>query len=495
MKLKWRLMYEGPRLSHLLAKHIFLYPYFSRKLEKLVGFQDQNYLWYSDTKDNLHGGYYTIKDMSSAKKHGLNFFSYKKKYLKWIRKQNELQIQAKTLMKKYQFEKNINKIPKNKILELIPEITRIRANIFVYVLSCQPQCTEGLADELNDLIRSKVKDEDKAKDVFIKLTAPEKKSFFSNEELDWLDIIIKAKKGKEVDSSVKEHYNKYFLIPASDRTEPWNLKHFNKLLEDSLKSDEDFEKKREELYDKYENSLDIKKSIIKNHKLSKKAEELGSKIAKIGFYRFLTSFYGRWLGYYLVLVCRRFAPELNLTFEELSSCNEDELMNLLSGKESVSKEELSKRALAQTILIKDGHIQIHYGEEAIQVKKAELEEIDYKSIKEVKGEIANLGKVRGRAFVFYWNDDINKKIHEMPEDSIIVAPQTHPAYMPAIRKCKGLAVDEGGITGHAAIVSRELNKPCVIGLHHITKVVKTGDLIEIDGDNGIVRKLQSEFTE
>jgi len=97
--------------------------------------------------------------------------------------------------------------------------------------------------------------------------------------------------------------------------------------------------------------------------------------------------------------------------------------------------------------------------------------------------------VRGKAFVFYWSDNISKKVHRMPIGSILVAPQTHPTYMPAIRLAAGLVCDEGGVTGHAAIVSRELNKPCVIGVHIGTKVIKTGDEIEIDGDRGIVKVL------
>ncbi len=72
----------------------------------------------------------------------------------------------------------------------------------------------------------------------------------------------------------------------------------------------------------------------------------------------------------------------------------------------------------------------------------------------------------------------------------MVAPQTHPTYMPAIRNAKALVCDEGGVTGHAAIVSRELNKPCVIGLHIATKIIKTGDEIEVDANSGVVRILK-----
>jgi phosphoenolpyruvate synthase/pyruvate phosphate dikinase len=317
------------------------------------------------------------------------------------------------------------------------------------------------------------------KDLFIKLSAPEKKSFFTNEQLDWLDILIHAR-----EQEIENHYNKYSLIPASDRTEPWTLDHFKQLYEDDMQSGENFLQKKKNLESKY--TID-KELIVAKHNVPKEAREIGSLVAEIGHYRFLTSFYGRWLGYYLVLICRRFAPELDLTFEELSSCNEKELITYLETGKGVSKRELTNRALAQTIVMENGEVKIFFGRQAIKQRQNKLAEIDYSKLKTIKGEIANLGKVQGKAYVFYWNDDISKKIQDMPKDSILVAPQTHPIYMPAISRAKALVTDEGGVTGHAAIVSRELDKPCVIGLHIITKVVKTGDIIEVDADNGMVK--------
>jgi len=58
-----------------------------------------------------------------------------------------------------------------------------------------------------------------------------------------------------------------------------------------------------------------------------------------------------------------------------------------------------------------------------------------------------------------------------------------------IKKCGALVTDEGGMACHASIISRELKKPCVIGTHNATKVLKDGDIVEVDADKGIVRKL------
>lgn len=59
-----------------------------------------------------------------------------------------------------------------------------------------------------------------------------------------------------------------------------------------------------------------------------------------------------------------------------------------------------------------------------------------------------------------------------------------------MRKAGAIVTDEGGITCHAAIVSRELGKPCVIGTKIATKVLKDGDEVEVDAEQGIVRILR-----
>ncbi len=56
-----------------------------------------------------------------------------------------------------------------------------------------------------------------------------------------------------------------------------------------------------------------------------------------------------------------------------------------------------------------------------------------------------------------------------------------------MKKAIGFITDEGGITCHAAIVAREMNKHCIIGTKIVTKVLKDGDLVEVDADKGVVK--------
>ena len=68
---------------------------------------------------------------------------------------------------------------------------------------------------------------------------------------------------------------------------------------------------------------------------------------------------------------------------------------------------------------------------------------------------------------------------------------TMPDYVPAMNMAAGFVTDEGGLSCHAAIVAREMKKPCVIGTKTATKKIKDGDLIEVDANNGVVRIIKS----
>lgn len=63
-------------------------------------------------------------------------------------------------------------------------------------------------------------------------------------------------------------------------------------------------------------------------------------------------------------------------------------------------------------------------------------------------------------------------------------------FVPILSKVSAIVTDEGGITCHAAIISREMNIPCVIGTRSATKAFKDGDIVRVDADNGTVTKVR-----
>lgn len=79
-----------------------------------------------------------------------------------------------------------------------------------------------------------------------------------------------------------------------------------------------------------------------------------------------------------------------------------------------------------------------------------------------------------------------KEISKVKEGDVLVAKMTSPDYVPAMKKAAAIVTDEGGQTSHAAIVSRELGIPCVVGSQHATEKLKEGMLITVDGSEGNV---------
>ena len=105
------------------------------------------------------------------------------------------------------------------------------------------------------------------------------------------------------------------------------------------------------------------------------------------------------------------------------------------------------------------------------------------AVNEVKGRTAFKGFARGVVKVVRLNSEADK----VKEGDIIVSPMTVPDLVSAMKRAAAIVTDEGGVTCHAAIISRELKKPCIIGTKVATKVFKDGDLVEVDANKGIVR--------
>lgn len=105
--------------------------------------------------------------------------------------------------------------------------------------------------------------------------------------------------------------------------------------------------------------------------------------------------------------------------------------------------------------------------------------------KTLSGRPAYPGKVKGRVRMVFGQKDF----HKMKKGDILFAPNTRPEYVPVMKMAGAIVTEEGGVTSHAAIVSRELRKPCIVGAQGIMAVIADGDIVEVDADKGIVSKI------
>lgn len=165
----------------------------------------------------------------------------------------------------------------------------------------------------------------------------------------------------------------------------------------------------------------------------------------------------------------------------------NEMVRLIEG--SVSEDELSKfrsRMNGCFLLGETVHDGLDSLDNFLASQHLELERVKDESIQEMRGTVAFPGCVQGKVKIIDGSRDIEK----ITEGDILVTQMTNPKYVPAIKVSAAIVTDEGGALCHAAIVARELKKPCIIGTKVATQVLHDGDLIEVDANNGIVRIIE-----
>jgi pyruvate, water dikinase len=103
---------------------------------------------------------------------------------------------------------------------------------------------------------------------------------------------------------------------------------------------------------------------------------------------------------------------------------------------------------------------------------------------DIVGQCGCSGFARGLARVVGEKDVANASIGS---DEILVCRFTSPDFLPLMTRAAAVVTDVGGVLSHAAIVCRALKKPCVIGTRVGTSTIRTGDDIQVDGANGVIR--------
>ena len=151
--------------------------------------------------------------------------------------------------------------------------------------------------------------------------------------------------------------------------------------------------------------------------------------------------------------------------------------------------DLARKRINNVIFVnsKNGKIlEVIIGKKAKQHLSKYTEKIS--KANEVKGIVGSVGSksiLKGRIRRMLTAAEASK----MKKGEILLTAMTSPDFVPAMRKAAAVVTDEGGLTCHAAIVSRELGISSIIGTRIATSIFKDGDLVELDTNKGIVKKI------
>ncbi len=196
--------------------------------------------------------------------------------------------------------------------------------------------------------------------------------------------------------------------------------------------------------------------------------------------------YNQIADHYHFLFLREASRRLPLSLKELTHTLPEEFMSFLSGQK-ININILKERKENCLIINTPAKHYILTGPEAGRINDKLYSKAKNLSADMLKGAIASLGRAKGNVRVIMGPQDFYK----MQKGNILVTSMTRPEFVPVMKLAGAIVTDEGGVTCHAAIISRELGIPCIIGTKIATKVLKDGDLVEVDANNGVIKILKN----
>ncbi len=181
------------------------------------------------------------------------------------------------------------------------------------------------------------------------------------------------------------------------------------------------------------------------------------------------------------------ARRMSLKLEDMSYLLESEILDFLDNGNKVTLSVTSERKKGFAIYFTPQRKIVCKSGEGVKTALEHLGIVaDEKISESIKGTPASLGMAKGAVKIVKGVADLGK----VNKGDILVAVATHPDYIVAMQKAVAIVTDEGGITSHAAIVSREMGIPCIVGTKNATRSLKDGDVVEVDAKTGTVRKIR-----
>lgn len=291
-------------------------------------------------------------------------------------------------------------------------------------------------------------------------------------------------KGKALDQTLARHTKKYRHLSLHN-------------IDDEFFNEEYYRNRVKNFQESQKEYKDMLETITSADQEAKQATEMIKK-SKLPFWIKNRINFVRWFMYirtasidYMMMVNGAYKPVissmaklfdlpvdgvLHMTFEEMVS-------SVRRRKLPVPRRQIMDRTQnGYAYLIAPHGSYLVTGKEIDDLRSLVVPEENKEEVKSIQGQTAFKGKATGVARVII----DRRNASELKPGEILVTTMTSPEFVPAMKISAGIITNEGGILCHAAIMSRELRKPCVIGTKIATDIIKTGQRITLDADKGMV---------
>ncbi len=335
---------------------------------------------------------------------------------------------------------------------------------------------------------------EEAENAFIVLTTPTQKTIVAEEREEFLKIYTKFfrdikqnKLSETLKNVLQKHSGKWGHLGYIyvGNVKPFGVAHYftelKELAETGISSSKILKIEKQQLTTAKKRQA----QIIKKFKISKLYQtqfETARGFAITKLYRRHAQLFHLYLMHTSLLP--EIAKRLKLTRYQVQFLLMDEVR--LALLQHTNFKNLANNRLKECLLYTEKDYEtVYIGKKAAKIVKS-FKKISVKNVSEISGQTAQPGLATGRVKIIIRAKDMKK----FQKGDILVSVATDPDIVPAMKKAAAIVTEQGGITSHAAIVSRELGIPCIIGTKIATRVLKDGDIVEVDANKGIIKKIK-----
>jgi phosphoenolpyruvate synthase/pyruvate phosphate dikinase len=336
------------------------------------------------------------------------------------------------------------------------------------------------------------------------LATPPDLSIESEEELSRLEVIAYIEKNHKdlfiskttksiekqlpqhpkLKKKIEDHVNNFCWLPLNFEKKIWDDEFFINLFKKYLSDHYDYQARIQELKQYPEKTKEHRNQLFK--KLSAKGKVLADLLEATSYIRFYRATIFSLAYYRGYPILNEIATRLNCSLESIKFATPQEITEALAHNQKLNPKKLLQRREAFVMLVISDQYEQYEGKEALRVITKEFRQISSAETAEIKGMPAFKGIVRGTVKIIHDARDLGS----LHKGDILVCEATNPDLVIAMSLAGAIVTNEGGVTSHAAIVARELRKPCIIGTKIATKVLKDGDVVEVDANQGVVKILK-----
>lgn len=343
------------------------------------------------------------------------------------------------------------------------------------------------------------------RELIQKILLPQQRTFMNEEELSALKVglLIKEKVDPakfntitleelkelfpEIYEAIQKHQQRFFWVQVNYKyTDPVTVEKFLETIRETVVNLNlvQIRAKIERLENYAQNLREEKQKIYNQLKINQTDRKSAALISLNGYWhdaRKQANLVGNFTANeFLARIGRKYQyPQ-----EELQFTLPQEVKKLFAG-EKLDRNLLQRRMQSSVHII--GAKLAEYileEEEARQIVEMTQRPREEK-LTDLRGTPASYGIAQGKVRIIH-----NPKKQDIEEGEILVTSMTRPDFAPLMKKAAAIITEEGGITSHAAIISRELEKPCIVGTRIASQVLKDGDEVEVNANHGLIKILK-----